>query len=187
MEASASEASLKLGGNTYWSIFTGVRVERMLSSAADDPSLADLRPGHYVNCLPGRWMGPMEFYQAVRRYAATASRIKLFGTENAERAMAASSVDSDRAIALQFFEIRIGADQYRLLYHFESQHHYGEGGRAIHSAWLERNGSPVLKSFAVIIYDTYHDDSEDHEVSRSEAIYLLEDGELEAAVFASLK
>lgn len=159
----------------------------MPSSAVDHLALADFRPEQYVDCLLGQWMGPMELYRAVRRNAVGLTQITFSGTEDVERALIASAVDSDLAIVLQGVKIRAGLDQYQIRYHFESRHHDGVGGRAVHSAWIERNGTPVLKSVAVITYDTYQDDSEDHEESRSEATYLLGDGELETAVFTSLK
>lgn len=159
----------------------------MPPSATDNPTLNDLRPDQYVDSLLGQWINPLELYHAVRRSVAGLRDVTLSGTEDVEQALSRSAVDSDHAIVLKGVEIRIGTGQYRIRHHFESRHRYGQGGRAVHSTWLERNGAAVLKSLAVVIYDTYLDDSEDHQLSRSEATYLLADGELETAVFTSLK
>jgi hypothetical protein len=161
----------------------------MLASDTGSTGFHTPRPDQWVERLPGKWIGPSELYHAVIHSEPGQSRAVITGAEEAETALSQCSVESDRAVALEGVRIRIAADEYQIRYGFESRHVYGQGGQAIHFTFLDKNGLPVLESVAVISYDTYTDDSEDHEdeVSKSENTYLLGNGELERAVFVFLK
>jgi len=159
----------------------------MPTSSADNSSFVEPRPDDWVACLPGKWIGPLELYHLVRHSELGRHTAEITGVEGVDEALSHCSTDAERAVALAGLRIRVGDAEYRICHGFRPNHTCGQGGHTIQWTSLDEDGKAVLKSIAVVRYDTYLDDSEDHETSRSENTYLFSRGSLQAEVFSSLE
>ena len=73
--------------------------------------------------------------------------------------------------------------KYKVECGFEPTHEHGIGGKAKWSTKLCQEGVDILLSVKVVNYDTYRDDSEDHETGREMATFLLTEDPFGRAVF----
>src|SRR5262249_24410196 len=150
------------------------RIESMSGARGrliDQPGLI---PAEWVARLSGDYISPAQLYATIKGFSYDNENIIIFGDK--EVVMMPKDYQQahlDWVNALRAVRILVGKDEYTIRAQFDSDHSYGEGGTAVSSASLRRNGAAVLTSVRVASYATCSGDIDDYELSSEKSTYLV--------------
>ena len=144
-------------------------------------------PCEWIDHLPERPLNPADLYSAIRDAEVLRDEGSIWGSERAEKDLEIATTDAVRAAALKNVRIRLRDKEYTIGYQQEIRHEPGQGGTVMRATSLARDGKCVLVSIVNVEYDTYMDDSEDHETRRSTGVYLLEHDPLAAVIIDAIR